>query len=537
MSGAFLFRPILPVDETRYLSVAWEMWLRDDYLVPHLNGVTYSHKPPFLFWLINAGWGVFGVTDWWPRLIAPTFGLGCLYMTAYLGKRLWPDYPIYLMAPFLLVGTFYWAVYTTLTMFDLIICFWALLGMHGLLDVITGNSVRGWCLFAFAIGMGVLTKGPVALVYLLPAALLAPYWCATPLNALRWYVGLILAIFGSSVLALGWAIPAGLSGGEDYRNAIFWGQSAGRVVASFAHGKPFWWYLAVLPGLVLPWLLWPTLWKTAWQKAKSLRTAGVSLARSPDRGVRLTLIWFVATIIILSAVSGKRPHYLLPMFPALALLISYLIVVHAKSHFIRGRLDVLPFALVSLLLATALLFAPEIGARADKSVWIDHTTRIWSGPLFLIAVVLLLRPPQAVLSRVLSIAATSAVTIWVIHAVASPALSRAYDMRAIATYIADQQKQGVAIANFGKYHGQFNFLGRLTKPVAVTGQGDVVNWLKDHPKAKVISYYDKFEAQDEPEFTHPFRSKTIAVWDRRTILAHPLVATRNSEGRRLPETK
>ena len=60
MAAAILTRPLLPVDETRYLAVAWEMWLGGDYLVPHLNGETYSHKPPLLFWLINLGWGVFG---------------------------------------------------------------------------------------------------------------------------------------------------------------------------------------------------------------------------------------------------------------------------------------------------------------------------------------------------------------------------------------------------------------------------------------------------------------------------------------------
>lgn len=537
MSGALLFRPILPVDETRYLSVAWEMWLRDDYLVPHLNGATYSHKPPLLFWLINAGWSVFGVTDWWPRLVAPAFGLGCLYLTARLGKRLWPDHPIYLMAPFLLVGTYYWAIYTTLTMFDLIMCFWVLLGLHSLLDVLKDRGIRGWCLFAFALGMGVLSKGPVTIVYLLPAALFAPYWCATAINAMRWYAGLTLATVAGAALALGWAIPAGFSGGEEYRNAIFWGQSAGRVVESFAHGKPFWWYIAVLPGLVLPWLLWPTLWKNAWQKAQSFLTADTSMARAPDRGIRLSLIWSVTTIVILSAISGKRPHYLLPIFPALALLVSYLIVMHAQGSSIRGRLDVLPFTLVSLLLATALLFAPEIAAATDKSMWIGSTTRFWSGPLFLIALALLWRPPQEGLNRLLSIAATSAAAIWIIHAVASPALNRAYDMRPVAAYVAVQQKQGIAVANFGKYHGQYNFLGRLTEPVAVTGQGDVVNWLEDHPKAKIVSYYDKFEPQDKPAFTHPFRSKTIAVWDRRTILAYPLVATRNSAGRRLPAKK
>ena len=43
---ALLTRPLLPVDETRYASVAWEMWSRGDFLVPYLNGEPYSHKPP-----------------------------------------------------------------------------------------------------------------------------------------------------------------------------------------------------------------------------------------------------------------------------------------------------------------------------------------------------------------------------------------------------------------------------------------------------------------------------------------------------------
>ena len=48
-------RPLWPVDETRYASVAWEMWLRGDFLVPYINGEPYSHKPPLLFWLIQLG--------------------------------------------------------------------------------------------------------------------------------------------------------------------------------------------------------------------------------------------------------------------------------------------------------------------------------------------------------------------------------------------------------------------------------------------------------------------------------------------------
>ena len=55
-----LFLPALPIDETRYLGVAWEMRVHGDFIVPHLNGATYSDKPPLLFWLINIAWTVFG---------------------------------------------------------------------------------------------------------------------------------------------------------------------------------------------------------------------------------------------------------------------------------------------------------------------------------------------------------------------------------------------------------------------------------------------------------------------------------------------
>ena len=48
---SIFLRTPTPIDETRYLSVAWEMWLRQDFLVPYLNGETYSHKRDLQFYL------------------------------------------------------------------------------------------------------------------------------------------------------------------------------------------------------------------------------------------------------------------------------------------------------------------------------------------------------------------------------------------------------------------------------------------------------------------------------------------------------
>ena len=77
------------MDETRYASVAWEMWLRGDFLVPYINGEPYSHKPPLLFWLIHLGWALFGVNDWWPRLVAPLCALGSVPLLLKMEKLLW----------------------------------------------------------------------------------------------------------------------------------------------------------------------------------------------------------------------------------------------------------------------------------------------------------------------------------------------------------------------------------------------------------------------------------------------------------------
>lgn len=71
---AIVSRPLTPIDETRYISVAWEMWLRGDLLVPFKNGAPYSHKPPLMMWLYQAGWAVFGANE---LVAAPGFTHWC----------------------------------------------------------------------------------------------------------------------------------------------------------------------------------------------------------------------------------------------------------------------------------------------------------------------------------------------------------------------------------------------------------------------------------------------------------------------------
>ncbi|MGA7949314.1 MAG: glycosyltransferase family 39 protein, partial [Thiobacillaceae bacterium] len=306
---AIFSRPLTPIDETRYVSVAWEMWLRGDAWVPFKNGVPYSDKPPLLLWLYQAGWGLFGVNDWWPRLVSPISSLTCLGLTAMLGQRLRPERPeVSISAPWILASSLLWILFSTSAMFDVLLTVWVLLGVLGIWMASQGKTIRGFGLLGLAIGMGVLAKGPVILLHVLPLAILAPWW-SPGLNWKRWYGAIALAVLAGAAIALAWAIPAGFKGGEQFRHAIFWGQTANRMVDSFAHRRPFWWYLPLLPVLLYPWTVWPGLW----------RAGGAAFSTGLSQAMKFCLAWGVPVFIAFSLISGKQIHYLVPLFPMFAL--------------------------------------------------------------------------------------------------------------------------------------------------------------------------------------------------------------------------
>ena len=256
-------------------------------------------------------------------------------------------------------------------MFDMLhVCF-TLSGLIGLVVASRGRALRGFAVFGLSIGLGVLGKGPAILIHVLPVALAAPLW-AKPFGWAggwgRWYAGIGAAVLGGAGIGLAWALPAAAAGGEVYSNAILWGQSAGRMVDSFAHGRPFWWFAAILPAMILPWLIWPPVWRAVRAEWRRMKT---------DGGTRLCVIWFAVAFLGFSAISGKQPHYLLPEFPALALLASRALAgAHGRGDAFWRPIDrSLPavfFLLAAALIAGALHFdlkpswATSIG---DAQLW------------------------------------------------------------------------------------------------------------------------------------------------------------------------
>ena len=516
-------RPLWPVDETRYASVAWEMWLRGEFLVPYINGEPYSHKPPLLFWLIQLGWALFGVNDWWPRLGAPLCALAAVPLTLRLGRMLWPDEgemrrDAPLNAVWVLFGTLLFASFITLTMFDLLLMLCALVAMIGILYLVKKEKFKGILWLGVGIGLGVLAKGPVILLHVLPAAVVAPWWASELKGRLgRWYLDLLLGVLLGAVIALAWVLPAAYLGGEEYRRAILWGQTAGRVSESFAHRSPWWYYLPLLPLILFPWFVWPRFWK------------GLSSVGLRDNGLRFLLAWLLLTIIGFSLVSGKQAKYLVPFLPAFALLAGYALT---KAAGIARWWEML-FPVAGFLVAPAFLAYLRSRPEAMKLPEWAAEIPLWPIAVLALAPLLLLiffHKPTAVQARALAFAMLAAFAV--VGAGVIPAFVPYSDPQPAARHLATLQAANVPLAHLGKYHAQYNFAGRLRAPIAILDPAELKAWVAAHPAGQVIAIERvRYElrhvgtggagpatAEGGPEYQAPFRGAWVQVWRGTTLL-------------------
>lgn len=494
---AYLVRGPVPIDETRYLSVAWEMWVRGEFLVPHLNGAPYSHKPPLVFWLFHLGWAGFGVNAWWPRLVGPLFALGAAAGAAGLARRLWPQRPgVARAVPWLLMGSLFWAAFTPMVMFDMPLAALALAAVAGVWWA--GRERRaglGWLVFTVAAGLGILTKGPVILLHVMFPALLAPWWSARARHRpIRWYATLVAAVLGAAAIALAWALPAARAGGAAYEQAILWHQTADRMVESFAHQRPWWWYLPWVPVLLFPWALWAPLWRGLGR-----------LHVHAESGTRFCLAWVAPTFIAFCALSAKQPHYLLGLFPAAALLMGRALEPVALPAGRRAQwLPALGVGVLGAGLALLPVVAPHLlPPGADPLV-----------PLWGVALVALAAGAVAVRELgIRGMAWLGLLTAALVTGAVFRATGTVYDLQPVARYVAELQERGVPVAHVGKYHGQYQFLGRLEQPLAVIPREARARWAAAHPAGYVIQYT---EARPRPgdsaaALIRPYRGDWVVV--------------------------
>jgi len=500
----FLLAPV-PIDETRYLAVAWEMRQTGEFLVPHLNGATYAHKPPLLFWLINLGWLFTGVHAWTARAMTLLCSALSLLLMHRLTLRLTGSAAAARQSMWLLLGAVYFAAFANAIMFDVPLTTCVLLAVHGICDLADGRRRRGILVTGLAIGLGILVKGPVMLLDVAFVALAAPWWHADRLRGRRagYFGALGLSVLFGAAIALAWAIPAALHGGPEYARAIFLNQTLDRiegVKGASTHGRPWWWYCAVFPLMLLP---WPLVVRFA--RAKLAALAG-------DPAARMALAWVVPTFVAFSFVGGKQPHYLLPSVPGVALLIAVALERGA------ARLRVGLFAAVLIALGVALVAIPHyVGLRSPYAYTADLSP-FWGVVVALAGATLLFGLRRIVHPAWPAVVMLAVGLIVKIAVIEGP--GERYDMEPVAAEIRAAQERGQPIVHLGWHHGVYEFAGRLTQSLpALEEKAQFETWARAHPDGLVVSFYRQFRFRAEPRYTQPFRGGEVSIWNVREALA------------------
>jgi 4-amino-4-deoxy-L-arabinose transferase-like glycosyltransferase len=353
-------------DEPRYAQVAEELRSGEHgpagLVLLHLNGEPYTQKPPLWFWLA-AGFGApFGrVTELAARLPSALAGVALVALTAVLGARLLGA-GAGLLGAALLLTTFEFAHLARRAQLDPLLALLetAALAAYVRLDRGLGRRTANLAALHAALGLAVLTKGPVGL--LVPVLVMALHlaWERRLREIVRvlppWALVLSLGP-GLAWLAAALALAPPGTFGEAVGANVF-----GRFFAGTSHERPFYYYLYQFPVDALPWTaLWPAVALAARRRVFVADPA----RRDPERARawRFLLAWLGASLLFFSLSAGKRGLYLLPAFPAAALLCA-----DACRSLLEGRTRPPRAFAVAAALGGALLAA--LGAACLTSPWL-----------------------------------------------------------------------------------------------------------------------------------------------------------------------
>lgn len=373
-------RPIWIPLEARYALVAREMLEGGRWILPHLGGEMYPDKPPLLFWSI-ALLSAFasGVSEWTARLPSACAAVSVCLVTWQMGVRLFSPAAGLLAALSLATSAgFYWSGRQALP--DMLLTLWTTSACWALWEWVAAKRPLAAPIAGICLGLATLAKGPVG--FLLPALTTVAYvllrqdWQKLRGRELLCCLG---AFFG---VALAWYLPALWQGGLPYAEATLLHHSVERYVKAWEHTAPWYFYLGAFPAEFLPWTLF---------LPQAIISGVIQRRRVELSGWWFAICWLVAILLFFSISSGKRDIYILPAFPAGAVLVGWIWSqwgAPGPQH-AGGWTWRLPSWMLGLSLwgMAAGIWAAASGLLPAKSTLLlpaEPATRLWMGGLLIL---------------------------------------------------------------------------------------------------------------------------------------------------------
>jgi len=316
-------RGLYETTESRYAEVSREMLETGNWLVPQLDYQPHWSKPPLDYWAVAGSMAVLGVNEWGARLPDAVAFVLTAWLVMALGTVLWDRRTgilaglIYATAPFTAGAANTINTDTLLTLWMLLVVFsyW-----RARQAVAGGGSGRAWILLLWtSAALAFLTKGPPSLLVLLVIAL-----CHVIDRRQGRPVPRLLSLWGILaflLIGLGWYAWAAVT----HPGLIhYWlaDEVAGRI-GSAEFGRNPEWYKPVTIYFV-PLAIGLGLWSFVaavpmFRHARSLSRTGILSGLRERPVLRFLLTWIAVPLIILSVARSRLPLYVLPLFPALAL--------------------------------------------------------------------------------------------------------------------------------------------------------------------------------------------------------------------------
>lgn len=303
--------------EIYFMDAARAMVERGDWLVPYYRGEPFFDKPALTYWLMAFSFEHFGFSAVAARLVPALATLLTILATLWLGS-LTVGRRAAAAGALVLVTTLSFIGFGRVAMSDALLALWSTLSVALGVAAYSGSGAWAVPLLGAALGLGFLTKGPIAL--LLPG--LGLLWLMrtrrgerVPVTTARVLIALGLFV----LLGLGWFALVARRLGSGPLEYFFLRENLQRfAAATYDTDQPFWFYLTTYLGQGAPWSLFLPL-----AGARLLRGGATS---TTARGARFLLGWLGLMLIPLSLSRGKLDYYLLPLYPAAALLIGHYFV-------------------------------------------------------------------------------------------------------------------------------------------------------------------------------------------------------------------
>ena len=460
--------PFFDKGEPREALAVQDIVRRGEWLVPLKRATDIPSKPPLFHWSAALAATVTGSLDEatirFPSAFYATLGVLLVY---WLGRMIYDAQTALLGAAILATMTVYQDQALSARV-DMTLCFFVTLSLalffalyHGYL----ANALWFYVFFA-VVGVGTLAKGPLGL--LLPGlvagsfALLERRW--DMVKKFAFHPGVILALS----LATGWYVIAVTRGGEGFLDRQILQENLSRFVGGSGHSHPIYYYIPYLFSQALPWGMFLPL--VLWD----LFITGF---RTRDDRMFLKL-WFAVMFIFFSVAAGKRAVYLLPLYPALSLLLAGWFFDAAAAS--RSRLLIYRAIAIFAALSGALLVVIAIGAiwshdqawffapieamlkAKDRANLVAVRTQLddfgWTFTLILVVIAFLwLSLARSLWSgRMLSVAyqlvAVSVLQGCISWSVVMPAIAQEKSYRDFVTEVNRQVKPGDKIFTYGEFN-------------------------------------------------------------------------------------